>query len=52
MKKDNNQFYIDFLNRNKNYSRDRKYFDTYEDAKKWALENFDRFDQDMINVIL
>lgn len=40
--------YIDFLNKKKNFQRDRKYFNSYEDAKKWALKNFDKFNSDMI----
>lgn len=41
--------YIDYLNKEKNFKRDRKYFDSYEEAKKWASKNFDRFNSDMIN---
>lgn len=51
MKKDSNQFYIDFLNKEKNFSVDRKYFDTHEDARRWALKNFDNYHLDMIKTI-
>ena len=42
------QYYIEFLNKDKNFQKDRKYFETYDQAKNWALENFERFDPDMI----
>ena len=41
--------YIEFLNKDKNFQQDRKYFDSYSEARKWAIENFDSFDQDMIH---
>lgn len=40
--------YIEYLNKKKNYQRDIKHFDSYEDAKQWALKNFDKFNPDMI----
>jgi hypothetical protein len=40
--------YIDFLNKEKGFKKDRKYFKSYEEARKWALKNFDKFDPDMI----
>ena len=43
--------YIDYLNKNKNFQQDRKYFATYELAVKWAKKNFERFDPDMIKYI-
>ena len=42
-------YYIDYLNKDKNFSRDRIYFDTYEDAEKWARQNFEKFHPDMIH---
>lgn len=45
------KYYIDYLNKNKNFQRDRKYFETYELAAKWAKTNFERFDPDMIHCI-
>lgn len=44
-----NQCYIDFLNKEKNFTRDRKEFLTYEAAQKWALKNLEKFNPDMIN---
>lgn len=44
----NNRVYIDFLNKKKNFKLDRKYFDSYEKAREWALKNFERFDPDFI----
>jgi hypothetical protein len=43
------KFYIDYLNKDKNFTVDRIYFETYENAQIWALENFEKFDPDMIN---
>jgi hypothetical protein len=43
------KFYIDYLNKDKNFTVDKIYFETYEKAKIWALENFEKFDPDMIN---
>jgi hypothetical protein len=40
--------YIDYLNKAKGFQKDRKYFDSYEDAVKWARSNFDKFDTDYI----
>ena len=43
--------YIDFLNKDKRHQQDRKYFDTYEKAVKWARANFERFHPDMIKYV-
>jgi hypothetical protein len=40
--------YIDFLNKKKNFTKDRKYFDSYAKAKEWAMKNFEKFNSDMI----
>jgi hypothetical protein len=40
--------YIDFLNKEKNFRQDRKYFDSYAEAERWAKKTFERFDPDMI----
>lgn len=40
--------YIEYLNKDKNFRKDRIDFENYEDAVIWAKENFDRFDPDMI----
>lgn len=44
--------YIDYLNKNKGFKQDRKYFkgkNAYDDAVKWAKKNFEKFNLDMIN---
>jgi hypothetical protein len=40
--------YIDFLNKKKGFRQDRIKFNSYEDAVKWARQNFDKFSPDMI----
>lgn len=45
------QWYIEFLNKKKNFRPDIKYFSTYEQAKEWALKNFDKFDPDYIKPV-
>ena len=42
------EVYIEFLNKEKGFKKDIKHFKSYEEAVKWARENFDRFDPDMI----
>lgn len=44
------KFYIDFLNKKKGFKQDRIYFNSYEEAKDWAIKNFERFDPDMIRI--
>lgn len=44
-----NKVYVDFINAKKGYKPDRKYFKTYEDAHKFVLKTFDRYDADAIN---
>ena len=44
--------YIDFLNKDKGFKEDRIFFETYEDAVKWAKDNFERFDPDMIHLTM
>jgi ppGpp synthetase/RelA/SpoT-type nucleotidyltranferase len=41
-------YYIEFLNKKKGFQKDVIEFDSYEEAVKWAKENFERFDYDMI----
>lgn len=41
--------YIKYLNKDKNFKEDKKDFKNYEDAKKWALKNFEKFNPDFIN---
>ena len=44
------RYYIDYLNKKKNFKQDRKYFDSYNSAFSWAMKNFERFDRDMIKI--
>mgnify|MGYP000654553496 CR=1 FL=1 len=44
-----NEAYIDYMNKDKGFKTDRKYFKTYEDAEKWARNEFERFNPDMIS---
>ena len=46
-----NEVYIEYLNKDKGFKKDRKEFKTYEDAVKWAQKNFENFNRDMINYI-
>jgi hypothetical protein len=41
-------YYIEYLNKDKKFQKDVKYFTTYEKAVEWARKNFERFDPDMI----
>ena len=43
--------YIDFLNKEKDFKKDKIYFESYEDAKKWAFENLEKFHPDFINYL-
>jgi hypothetical protein len=40
--------YIEYLNKDKNFSKDVKIFTTYEKAKAWGNANFEKFSADMI----
>jgi hypothetical protein len=42
------KIYIEFLNKNKNYQRDKKDFNSYEKAVAWGRKNLDNFNVDMI----
>ncbi len=44
------EYYIDFLNKEKGFKPDRKFFLTYKEAEKWAKENFEKFNPDMIHI--
>jgi len=44
-----NEAYIDYMNKDKGFKTDRKYFKTYEDAEKWGRNEFDSFYPDMIS---
>lgn len=43
--------YIDFYNAKKNFTKDRKHFNSFEDAEEWGLNNFKSFNPDMINFL-
>jgi hypothetical protein len=45
-----NQFYIEYLNKDKNFAIDRIYFDSYKDAIKWASKNLSNFCTDIIKL--
>lgn len=40
--------YIDYLDKENNFRKTRKDFETYEQAKIWMLENIENFNPDMI----
>jgi hypothetical protein len=40
--------YIEYLNKDKNFTLDRIYFESFEDAKNWGKDNLDNFNLDMI----
>jgi hypothetical protein len=40
--------YIDYLNKQKGFKQDRIKFNSYEEAVKWAKQNFEKFNSDMI----
>ena len=44
--------YIEYLNKDKNFQVDRIYFETYEQARAWALTNFEKFNPDMIKYVI
>lgn len=41
--------YIEFLDAENNFKPTKKEFETYNQAKQWMLENFEKFNSDMIN---
>lgn len=41
-------YYIEFLNKKKGFQKDIIEFDSYDEAVKWAKNNFEKFDYDMI----
>tara|TARA_R110000744_G_scaffold236121_2_gene353724 strand:+ start:1734 stop:1913 length:180 start_codon:yes stop_codon:yes gene_type:complete len=44
-----NEAYIDFMNKDNGFKIERMYFQTYKHAHVWALNNFDKFNHDMIS---
>ena len=45
------QVYIDYMNKEKGFKRDRIYFNSYAEAVEWGRKNFERFNTDMINYV-
>ena len=43
------RLYIDYLNKDKQYSKDRIYFDTLNDAILWGRDNIHNFNMDLIH---
>lgn len=41
--------YINYLNKDNKFKETRKDFENYEQAKKWANDNLEKFHPDMIN---
>ena len=48
MAKSAEKYYIEFLNKKKGFSRDKKEFTSYEEAVKWGRKNLGNFNSDMI----
>lgn len=44
------KYYIEFLNKKKGFSRDKKVFDTEEEAVRWGRKNLERFNYDMLKI--
>lgn len=47
---DSEKIYIEFLNKRKNYQKDKRYFKTYEDAMNWGRKNLENFHPDMVKI--
>ncbi len=45
---ENEEVYIDFLNKSKGFTKDRKNFNSYDEAREWGRKNIDNFNSDMI----
>ena len=48
---ENEQVYIDYINKEKGFKPDRIYFDSYAEAVEWGRKNFEKFNTDMINYV-
>ncbi len=46
-----NSVYVDFYNKDNNFKLERKYFDTFDLAKKWCLETMDKFDPALVRLV-
>lgn len=40
--------FIEYLNKDKNFTVDKIYFENYKDAVQWGKDNFENFNLDMI----
>lgn len=47
---DGEKIYIEFLNKRKNFQKDKRYFKTYEDAMNWGRKNLENFHPDMVKI--
>jgi hypothetical protein len=43
-----NKFFIDYLNADKDFMEERKFFTSYRNAEKWGRKEFEKFHPDMI----
>lgn len=43
------EVYIDYLNKDKKFKKDRISFKTYDEAVNWMIKNIEKFNSDMIN---
>lgn len=50
-KKTEPKYYIPFMNKDRRYQTDYKFFNTNEEATKWAKNEFEKFDPDVIYLI-
>ncbi len=46
-----NRVYVDFFNKDNNFKLEWKYFDTFEQAKKWCLKTMEKFAPDYIHLV-
>ena len=42
------KFYINYLNKDKDFFEETKFFKSYDDARNWAQKEFETFNPDMI----
>lgn len=41
--------YVDYLNKDNKFKPARKFFNTYEEAKQWCIDNLQSFNNDMLH---
>jgi hypothetical protein len=46
------EVYIEYLNKDKGFKKDKRYFDDYQQAVTWAKANFENFNPDMIKYVM